>query len=57
MNIYMMICFQMAKIYSLLDKHRLQRFYKPFLDLGVVEERDFHDISDENLDNIGTLIH
>lgn len=52
-----MICFQMAKIYSLLDKHRLQRFYKPFLDLGVVEERDFHDISDENLDNIGTLIH
>ena len=46
--------FQMANIYTLLEKHRLERFYKKFLDLGVKDERDFLDgISDEDLNNIG----
>lgn len=46
--------FQMAKIYTLLEKHRLGRFYNKFLDLGVQEERDFLDgISDEDLNNMG----
>ncbi|XP_031425720.2 uncharacterized protein LOC105895578 [Clupea harengus] len=44
----------MANIYTLLEKHRLERFYKKFLDLGVKDERDFLDgISDEDLNNIG----
>ncbi|XP_041956477.1 uncharacterized protein LOC121715138 isoform X4 [Alosa sapidissima] len=42
----------MDKIYCLLEKHRLERFYKPFLDIGVKDESDILDISDEDLNNM-----
>ncbi|XP_041956466.1 uncharacterized protein LOC121715137 isoform X1 [Alosa sapidissima] len=45
---------KMDKIYRLLEKHRLERLYKPFFDFGVRDERDFLDgIADEDLNSIG----
>ncbi|CAL8331903.1 unnamed protein product [Lota lota] len=44
----------MDAIYNLLDKFRLQPYYKRFLDFGVTDERDFTDsVTEEDLDKIG----
>lgn len=44
----------MDKIFNLLENHRLEKFYKAFLDFGVRDERDFLDgITDEDLNSIG----
>ncbi|KAA0715789.1 hypothetical protein E1301_Tti013876 [Triplophysa tibetana] len=45
---------QMEKIYKLLEKFRLQEFYKRFLDFGIKEEQDFIDsVNDETLKDLG----
>ncbi|CAL8323499.1 unnamed protein product [Arctogadus glacialis] len=45
---------QMAAIYNLLERYRLENYYKGFLDIGVADERDFIDsVSDEDLDTMG----
>ena len=44
----------MGAIYNLLDKFRLQSYYKRFLDIGVTDERDFIDsLTEEDLDQLG----
>ncbi|KAI1883300.1 hypothetical protein AGOR_G00243780 [Albula goreensis] len=44
----------MDKIYTLLEKFRLEGYYKKFTDLGVKDVRDFIDsIEDETLNSIG----
>ncbi|XP_056442132.1 uncharacterized protein LOC130379376 [Gadus chalcogrammus] len=44
----------MTAIYNLLDKFRLQSYYKGFCDIGVNDERDFVDsVTEEDLEQIG----
>ena len=44
----------MDKVHNLLQDHRLQQYYKNFLDLGVKDERDFIDgITEQDLIDIG----
>ena len=46
--------YQMAAIYNVLERHRLENYYKGFLDIGVADERDFIDsVTDEDLDKMG----
>ncbi|CAL8280710.1 unnamed protein product [Lota lota] len=45
---------QMAAIYNLLERYRLEHNYKIFLDIGVTDERDFIDRgTDEDLEKWG----
>ncbi|XP_053740335.1 uncharacterized protein LOC128770101 [Synchiropus splendidus] len=43
----------MGAVYNLLERHRLETFYNSFVQMGVKDERDFLDITDENLTTIG----
>ncbi|KAM8839031.1 uncharacterized protein ACB058_015597 isoform 1-T1 [Synchiropus picturatus] len=43
----------MGAVYNLLERHRLETFYNRFVQMGVKDERDFLDITDENLTAIG----
>lgn len=44
----------MEKIYSLLERHRLESYYAQFQQMGVKDERDFIDsITDEDLTSLG----
>ncbi|XP_047460299.1 uncharacterized protein LOC125019522 [Mugil cephalus] len=44
----------MDAIYNLLEKHRLEKFYNKFRELGVKDERDFIDsVTDEDLTKFG----
>ncbi|KAL2091999.1 hypothetical protein ACEWY4_011797 [Coilia grayii] len=44
----------MDRIFNILQKHRLDRYYRKFIDLGVTDEIDFLDgFSEEDLNNIG----
>ncbi|KAJ0055397.1 hypothetical protein NL108_016877 [Boleophthalmus pectinirostris] len=44
----------MDKIYSLLERHRLESYYFSFVTLGVKEEQDFIDsVTDEDLTSLG----
>ncbi|CAL8273141.1 unnamed protein product [Gadus morhua 'NCC'] len=44
----------MNAIYNLLDKFRLESYYKGFCDIGVKDERDFIDsVTEEDLEQIG----
>lgn len=44
----------MEKIYKLLEKFRLEGFYKRFLDFGIKEEQDFIDsVNDKTLRDLG----
>ncbi|XP_069559466.1 uncharacterized protein [Brachyistius frenatus] len=43
----------MSGIYNLLEKSRLEKYYNTFLQFGVKDERDFNDLTDEDITNIG----
>ncbi len=44
----------MDKIFTLLQKFRLDKYYKKFLDLGIEEELDFFDsVNDVTLKSMG----
>lgn len=44
----------MEKIYKLLEKFRLEGFYKRFLDFGIKQEQDFIDsVNDKTLKDLG----
>ena len=48
----------MTAIYNLLDKFRLESYYKGFCDIGVKDERDFIDsVTVEDLEQIGKTIY
>ncbi len=50
-----MFCvFQMDKIFNVLQKFRLDKYYKKFIDLGIQEELDFFDsVNDKTLRDMG----
>ncbi|XP_066575897.1 uncharacterized protein LOC136766383 [Amia ocellicauda] len=42
------------RIFSLLQRHRLEKFYNGFLELGVEDEKDFKDsVTEQNLNYLG----
>ncbi|KAK0153054.1 putative bifunctional E2/E3 enzyme R795 [Merluccius polli] len=44
----------MAAVYTILERFRLEHYYKGFLDIGVTDDRDFVDgVADEDLDKMG----
>ena len=46
----------MAAVYTILERFRLEHYYKGFLDIGVTDERDFVDsVADEDLDKMGKV--
>lgn len=52
--IYMFCVFQMDKIFNVLKKFRLEKYYKKFIDLGIQEELDFFDsVNDKTLKDMG----
>ncbi|XP_056299208.1 uncharacterized protein LOC130212098 [Pseudoliparis swirei] len=43
----------MSAVFNLLLQHRLDSFYKTFLELGVKDERDFIDVTEDDLNKVG----
>ncbi|XP_042356148.1 uncharacterized protein LOC121953239 [Plectropomus leopardus] len=43
----------MGAIFNLLEQHRLTSFHARFLELGIKDERDFFDVTDEDLISLG----
>uniref|UniRef100_W5LVK0 Uncharacterized protein n=1 Tax=Lepisosteus oculatus TaxID=7918 RepID=W5LVK0_LEPOC len=44
----------LKKIFNLLEKYRLEKYYNAFLELGIEDERDFKDsVTKDNLNTLG----